>query len=367
MLKNPATAHEREILRRDRLTETYAELAIRLSLLALFLYWSIILVRPFLSVIVWSIVICVALYPIYEWLAARLGGRRRIAAALTSAFALTVVIGPASWLVFTLIETLRLVVERSDAALLLPHPPESVKGWPVFGEWLFQFWDLAATNMRAALLTIAPHLRPMGNFFLVFMADAGIGMLKFFVSIIIAGLLFVPGPALVLSLKSFVRRVASAHAEQFVKLAGASIRTVAQGVIGIAALQALLAGIGLLIAGIPAPSLFTTLVLIFGIMQIGPALVLIPLIIWGWMTMDTPVALAFTAYMAVVSVLDNILKPIVMKRGLNTPVPVIIIGVVGGTLSYGITGLFLGPIVLAVIWELAVEWIYALEAKQSSA
>jgi predicted PurR-regulated permease PerM len=204
----------------------------------------------------------------------------------------------------------------------------------------------------------------VGAVLLHFAADAGVGLLQFFAAVIVAGLLFVPGPALVETVKSFTRRVASAHGEQFVKLAGASIRSVAQGVIGISALQALLAGVGLLIAGVPAASVLTTLVLLLGIMQIGPALVLLPLIIWGWVTMETSAALAFTIYMGMVSALDNILKPIVMKRGLNTPIPIIVIGLLGGTLAYGLTGLFLGPIVLAVIWELAVEWVYALENKE---
>ena len=116
------TVIDREILRRDRLTETYAELAIRLGLLGLFLYWSVVLLRPFLGVIVWSIVLCVALYPVFEWIAARLGGRRRLAAVVTTALSLIIVIGPATWLVLGIIESIRLVVERPDA-LLLPDPP----------------------------------------------------------------------------------------------------------------------------------------------------------------------------------------------------------------------------------------------------
>jgi predicted PurR-regulated permease PerM len=128
-------------------------------------------------------------------------------------------------------------------------------------------------------------------------------------------------------------------------------------VIGISVLQALLAGLGLMAVGIPAASLITSLVLILGIIQIGPSIVLIPLIVWSWMTMETKTALLFTAYMVPVSLLDNVLRPLVMGRGLDTPMLIILIGVIGGTLSYGITGLFLGPIVLAVIWELLVAWI----------
>jgi predicted PurR-regulated permease PerM len=122
-------------------------------------------------------------------------------------------------------------------------------------------------------------------------------------------------------------------------------------------LQALLAGIGLIAAGIPQASLIAFAVLILGIIQIGPTIVIVPVIIWSWMTMETTSALLFTAYMVPVNLLDNLLRPIVMGRGLKTPILVILIGVIGGTLAYGITGLFLGPIVLAVIWELMVAWI----------
>jgi predicted PurR-regulated permease PerM len=132
---------------------------------------------------------------------------------------------------------------------------------------------------------------------------------------------------------------------------------VSRGVIGISALQALLAGLGLMVAGIPGASLITSAVLILGIIQIGPSIILIPVIIWSWTAMETTSALLFTAYMIPVNLLDNLLRPFVMGRGLDTPILIILIGVIGGTLAYGITGLFLGPIVLAVIWELLVAWI----------
>jgi predicted PurR-regulated permease PerM len=155
----------------------------------------------------------------------------------------------------------------------------------------------------------------------------------------------------------FARRVASDRGEEFVQLAGTTIRVVARGVIGISALQAVLAGLGVLAAGIPGASLITSAVLILGIIQVGPAVVLLPLIVWSWFSMETMFALLFSAYMIPVSLLDNILRPLLMGRGLRTPILVILIGVIGGTLSQGITGLFLGPIILAVIWELLVAWV----------
>jgi predicted PurR-regulated permease PerM len=120
--------------------------------------------------------------------------------------------------------------------------------------------------------------------------------------------------------------------------------------------------VGLVVAGIPGASLITSAVLILGIIQIGPSIVLIPVIIWSWTALETTTALLFTIYMIPVNLLDNILRPLVMARGLDTPMLIILFGGIGSTLSYGITGLFLGPIVLAVIWELLVAWIRERES-----
>jgi predicted PurR-regulated permease PerM len=256
-----------------------------------------------------------------------------------------------------LIDSIRTLSDRLDLSpLVLPQPPEWVADWPLIGDQIYQFWVLASDNFHAALAKIAPHLKPIGSSLLNIAAEAGTGALKFFIAIIIAGFLYSPGPALADSIKAFARRLNAERGEEFVRLAGVTIRTVSRGVVGISALQAFFAGLGLMAAGIPGASLITSAVLILGIIQIGPSIVIIPLIIWSWTAMETTTALLFTAYMIPVSLLDNILRPLVMARGLNTPMLVILIGVIGGTISYGITGLFLGPIILAVIWELLKAW-----------
>ena len=130
----------------------------------------------------------------------------------------------------------------------------------------------------------------------------------------------------------------------------------ARGVIGISALQAFLIGVGVMVAGIPAATLITSAALVLGIVQIGPSIVMIPLVIWSWTAME-PTAFLFSAYMIPVSLLDNVLRPLLLARGLDTPIVVILLGVIGGTISLGITGLFLGPIILAVIWELLAAWV----------
>jgi predicted PurR-regulated permease PerM len=288
----------------------------------------------------------------------RLGGRRHLAAVLLTLLSLLIVIGPATWLALGLIDSLRTLSENLDLSVLrLPPPPDAVKSWPIIGNSIYQFWDLASSNFQAAFAKIAPQLKPLGGTLLQIAANAGTGAIKFIVAVVLAGFLYSPAPSLVNAITLFSRRLASGQGEKFVQLAGATIRAVSRGVIGISALQAFLAGVGLVAAGIPAASLITSAVLVLGIIQIGPSIVLIPLIIWSWTAMETTSALLFTAYMLPVNLLDNILRPLVMGRGLETPTLIILIGVIGGTISYGITGLFLGPIVLAVIWELLVAWI----------
>jgi len=343
---------------RDQFATTLIELAIRVAVLALFIYLSLVLLHPFITIVIWSAVLAVALYPAFEWLSQKLGNRRRMAATLITVLSLLVVIGPATWLALGLIDSFRSLAGRLDLSLIaIPAPPLSIKNLPVVGDEIYQWWSLASTNLQSTLAEFAPQLKPLGGTLLRIAANAGTGMLQFLISIVVAGFLLSPAPAIVQRLKLFSKKLTSSRAEEFVDLTGATIRAVSKGVIGISALQAILVGLGLIVAGVPGASLITSAVLILGIVQIGPALVIFPVVIWAWFNMETGSAFLFTIYMLPVNLLDNILKPIVMARGLNTPMLVILLGIIGGTLSYGISGLFLGPIVLAVIWELFAAWI----------
>src|SRR5215471_274132 len=234
----------------DLRTAPVVELALRLGALVLLLYLALTLIQPFVAVAIWSIVIAVALYPAYEPLARWLGGRRRLAAALMTIASLVVIIGPATWLALGLVDSLGAISSDVDfSSLTLPAPPAAIRGWPLVGEPIYQFWELASTNLREAFAKIAPHLKPLGGILLGVAAETGTGMLKFFAAIIVAGFLFAPAPALVEALRTFARRLLSDRGEEFVALAGATIRAVSRGVIGISVLQALLAGIGLTVAG----------------------------------------------------------------------------------------------------------------------
>jgi len=331
-------------------------LAVRIVCLGFLGYWSLILIRPFLTIIVWSIIIAVALYPIFDWLSAKLYGHRALAAVAVTILSLLVMLGPATWLALSLAEIVRTLLARlGDGTLTFPPPADAIKAWPLIGEKIYESWLLASTNLRALVIEAAPHLKPLGSSLLNAAGSIGINLLKFIIAVVISGFLLVPGPSLIHSIKNVLSRVA-ARGEEFVDLAGATIRNVSRGIIGIAILQALLAGVALLFAGVPAAGLFSFLVLVLGIIQIGPSVILLPLIVWSWFAMDTAMAVLFTLYMVPVNLLDNILRPLVAK-GLSTPMPVILLGVLGGTLVHGLIGLFVGPIVLSIGWQLLVVWI----------
>jgi predicted PurR-regulated permease PerM len=342
--------------RRDEFAATFVELAVRLAALTALLYFAFVLVQPFSSIIVWSAIVTVALYPAFDWLARRLWGLRRLAAILITVLSLLIVIAPAGWLAQNLIRTLQELSTQIDwSSISIPPPPESVKGLPLIGNWTYQFWTNASTDFSYALEPIMPQLKPMGAILLRSAADTGTETLKFFVAIVVAGFLFPLGPSLARGVKNFSQHLAT-RGEEFVNLAGVTIREVSLGVIGLSVVQALLVGVWLNVAGIPEANLIASAVLISGIIQIGSWIVLIPLLIWSWAVMPINAALAITAYMIVVMLLATFLQPVVMGRGLQTPMAVTFVGVVGGALAYGISGLFLGPIVLAVCWELLAAW-----------
>lgn len=338
--------------------DDFIQLAIRLGLLALLIYWSFVLVRPFVPILAWSVVLAVALYPVFTWLTGALGGRSGLAAIILTCVALAIVIGPAAWLGIGAIEGVRGIADQlSDGHVAVPSPPEGIKDWPLIGAPLYEFWDRASTNLRAVLREVVPHLKPLAGILFTFAGNAGVGMLKFLMAVALAGVLFPYGSQLAAACRGFLSRIVPEQSEHFLDLAGATIRAVSQGVIGVAVLQSLLAGIGFKLAGIPSAGLLAFAVMLLAIVQIGAAIVLLPVMIWIWSAKDFTTALLLTLFFLIVGVMDNVLKPLVMGRGLTTPTLVIFVGVIGGTLAHGIVGLFIGPIILAVAWELTTAWI----------
>jgi predicted PurR-regulated permease PerM len=341
-----------------RIEARATDFVVRLAFLGLFAYWSLELVRPFLPVVVWAVLLAVALYPVYDWLARRLGGRRGIAAFIITALMIATVLGPVSVLASSLARSVQwLAAGLRTGTLRVPAPPPQIETWPIVGDQVEEAWALASTNLEDALHQYGAAMLPAGGTVLGKVAAIGADVLMFVASVVIAGFLFAPGPKLAAGARQFAARLVQPSGAHFVNLAGATIRNVSRGVIGVALLQTLLAGVILEVAGVPGAGLIAFAVLILCIVQIGPALALVPVIIWAWTAMSGGGALVLTLLLVPVMLVDNVLKPILMARGLTTPMLVILTGVIGGTITHGLIGLFLGPIVLAVFYELVVAWV----------
>ncbi|MCV0428770.1 MAG: AI-2E family transporter [Roseibium sp.] len=334
------------------------DIAIRLGVLGLFAYFSLQLVAPFFLFLLWAVVLTVALYPVYDWLASKLGGRKALSATLVTLVCLAIVTGPVAVLVVSLVETLQTWYKAmAGGTFKLPTMPQKLADLPVVGSRIAELWDLASRSLEQFFVKVGPTLVPAGEKVLAMLASLSGSVLFFMVSIIVAGFLFVPGPALAAGAKRFADRIIAPRGAEFVDLSGATIRNVSRGVIGVAVIQGLLTGILLVAFSVPFAGVLTFVALILCIIQIGPALVIIPAIMWAWSSMAIAPALIFTVLMLPVMLIDNVLRPLLMSRGLDVPMLVILIGVFGGTLAFGLLGLFLGPVILSVFYELVMAWV----------
>ncbi len=345
----------------------WVDIAIRLTLIALIAYWSFLLLQPFLVTLIWAAILAVALFPVHRSLARLLGGRSGPAAALVTILVLVVILGPVVLIGTTLAENLATVTGMVlNDQLSIPPPPGSVAELPLIGGQLSALWLSASESLTTVLEPVRPQIKEGVVNILTLFGNVGFGVLQFTVAILISGFTYSRVESIQSGLKTFMKRAAPGIGESFVAMASGTVRGVARGVIGVSLLQAILFGLGILVAGVPLAGLWTFLALLLAIIQIGPGLIIIPVIIYTWVTMDTVSAGLLTAYLVPVMLVDNILKPLVMGRGLPVPMLLIFIGVIGGTLVHGLIGLFIGPIVLSLAYELGRAWITLGEAETPS-
>lgn len=334
------------------------ESAIRIGLVFLLVVWCFDIVRPFLIPTIWGGIIAIAMYPAYQYLSKMLGERRKLAAVLFTFLMLLIVIAPTAMLSGTLVEAVRVLAkDLNQGTLTIPPPAQSIQHWPLIGEELSAFWLLASENIQAALQQIGPQIKAVGSWLLATAAGAGFGILQFVIAIIIAGVLVIYASGGDRAAHALITRLAGEQRTDLVDLTKKTVRSVATGILGVAIIQSLLAGLGFLVAGVPAAGLWALLCLLFGVAQIGIFVVMVPVIVYLFNTADTVTAVGFLIWSIPVSLIDNILKPILLARGVKTPMVVIFVGAIGGFLSSGIIGLFVGAVVLSLSYALFLLWL----------
>ena len=340
------------------------EIAIRLGVIALLVAWCLIIIAPFLRVVVWALIIAIAFDRPFETVCQSLGGRRALTATIGVAAILLLLFVPVVTLSETLISGAQTyAAELNEGALEIPPPNESVKDWPLVGDAIYSGWLAASENVGETLSRLAPQLRAASRWLLAAVGSIGVGILELVASVFIAGVMLVHSETRRLAISRFTERMAGGvRGPALVELANATVRSVVQGILGVAALQSLLAGAGFLIAGIPGAGLWAALVLVFAVIQLPVFIAMAAPVLIGFSMLGGAGAWALLIWCGAIGLVDNVLKPILFGRGVKVPTLVIFMGAIGGMLTMGLVGLFLGAVVLALGFELLMAWLSESES-----
>jgi predicted PurR-regulated permease PerM len=325
---------------------------------------------PFLTLTVWAVILAVTMYPLHQRVAYRLGGRQGLASTLIVLVGVVLFVVPTGLLVGSLGDAAQEFIAGVQAnTLQIPPPRPGVEGWPIVGKEIHAFWSKAHSDLPALVQSMQPKIGELAIWALGAVAGIGGGMLQFLAAFVVAGVIMAFGEAGARSCEAiFARIINPERAPKFVALSTATIRAVAQGVIGVALIQALAVGVILLVAGIPLAGLLAIIVLVLGIAQLPAVLVLLPVILYIWTSGDygTASAIVYTALLFAAGMLDNVLKPLMLGRGVDAPMPVILLGALGGMAARGMVGLFLGAVLLALGYQIFMLWVYAGQAEPDS-
>jgi predicted PurR-regulated permease PerM len=342
-------------------TARLLDLFIRAGVIGLLAALCYVAFAPFLTLLAWAIVLAIVLYPLQERLRRRVGGRAGLAATLLVVAGALVLVVPTALLMNSFGSTVHDLIDAvQNNTLQIPPPGESVKGWPLVGGRIHGLWSKAHTDLPALVQSLQPKIGELARQALSIVARLGLGVLQFLASLIVAGILMAYGEAGARTSRAMLARlVGRERGASLQSLFTATIRGVASGVIGIAFVQAILVGLVLLVAGVPWAGVLAAIILVLSIAQVPALLVILPVIAYIWMSGDygTGAAVLDTVLLLVSGLADNILKPLMLGRGVDAPMPVILLGALGGMASGGILGMFVGASALAIGYQIFMKWV----------
>ncbi len=291
-------------------------------------------------------------------MAVALGNRDKLAATLLTLLALVFLIIPTALLTDSTVGGIQTLAKKfEEGKLAIPLPPENVVTWPVIGKPLNDIWRLTSENIGAAVKMIEPQLKKYGPKILSMVAGLGLALIQFLISLIIAAVLLANAESCKRTAHAIFRRLAGGQGEEFANISAATIRSVVQGVLGVAIIQSVLAGIGLIAVDVPGAGIWALMVLFLAVIQLPPLLVLGPIIVYVFSTSATTPAVIFMIWSIVVSVSDSFLKPLFLGRGMDVPMFVILLGAIGGMMMSGLIGLFVGSVVLSLGYKVFQAWL----------
>lgn len=347
----------------QRMKTALLDVLIRAGLIAAMVVLCYQVFSPFLQLTVWAIILAVALYPLHQMIAGRLGGRQGLTSTLIVVLGAVLILAPTAVLMGLLGDSVHDLIQSVRAnTLKVPPPPPGVAAWPIVGEKIHALWSLAHTDLPALIQSLQPKIGDLARAALAFVAGIGGAFLKLVAAFVIAAIIMAYGKAAIGASRAIFERVAgAAGARDFADLSTSTIRAVALGVLGVAVIQALLIGVMMLIAHVPLAGVAAAIVLVLGIAQVPALIVTIPAIAYIWMSgqYGTAAAIAYTIGLVLVGMADNVLKPPLLGRGVDAPMPVILLGALGGMAAAGILGMFVGATFLALGYQTFMRWVAA--------
>jgi predicted PurR-regulated permease PerM len=322
---------------------------------------TFMVVQPFLAATVWATTLVIATWPLMVHTQRALGGKRWLAVLVMTLGLLLIVLLPLLFAIIAIIghsdHIIALIVALPDYRV--PPVPLWLADLPMIGNAAARQWQAVAdSGLRDVARQITPYAGTISQWFVRAAGSVGGLFVHLLLTIAIAAVLYATGERAMDWCIRFGQRLAGERGEEMVRLAGMAIRSVALGVVVTAVAQSLLAGIGLWLAGVPQAGVLTAAILLLCVAQLGPTLVMVPAIIWLFAVSATWPAIVLIVFTVLSVGLDSVLRPFLIKRGAKLPLLLILTGVIGGLLSFGLLGLFLGPVVLAVAYTLLQHWIY---------
>jgi predicted PurR-regulated permease PerM len=318
------------------------------------------ILRPFIGATIWATMLVVATWPVMKWVEARLWGRRSLAVLVMTLLMLMLFMVPLMVAIATIVSHLDDIISQAKtfAAAQIPHPPQWVGSLPFVGEKIVQVWEQAVSGGPSGLVArLTPYADDIAKWFVSQAGSIGSIFLQFLLTVIVSALMYAGGESAALAVHRFGRRLAGVAGDNVVTLAGQAIRAVALGVGVTALVQSGLGGIALAIAGVPFAGLLAAVMLLLCIAQLGPGLVMFPAVAWLYWTDQTGWGTFLLVCSIVVVTMDNFLRPALIKRGADLPILLIFAGVIGGLLAFGLVGIFVGPVMLAVVYTLLDSWV----------
>jgi predicted PurR-regulated permease PerM len=328
--------------------------------IGVFIAASFWILLPFLIATVWASVIVIATWPVLERLEARVAKKRGLAVAIMTVAILLIVLVPVTLAVLAIVGNAGNIATRigSLVSFNISSPPQWLERIPFKGEKLAAKWrEFAALSPEGRASLVTPYAQPVMQWFVAKAGSFGMTMIQFLLTTIIAAIMYAKGEVIRSGVLSFARRLAGPQGEEVTILAAKAIRGVALGVVLTALIQTALGGVGLFITGVPAAALLTAVMFMLCLAQIGPALVLVPAVIWLYWTGSTLWGTILLIFTILALTIDNVVRPVLIKKGADLPLLLIFAGVIGGLIAFGIIGLFIGPVVLAVTYTLLKVWV----------